>query len=194
MCRGRAGPEKSASVLQGRSQGTRWKASCQLVSMLGFCTKCQCFSLICFALHRVGLQHFGCCRFRQIWLPFVFCRRFRTGCQSQARGGGSACCALALRSLSRLRLLLFEARLSGCCVREGGVKGVNPGFLVLAFSTRTFESSGVPARRVQAGDMLPLVCSNPACPGLFVVVRFSCAPPFLLFGVMLSSQQGFPRR
>ena len=41
-------PEKSASVLQGRSQGTRWKASCQLVSMLGFCTKCQCFSLICY--------------------------------------------------------------------------------------------------------------------------------------------------
>ena len=49
MCRGRAGPEKSASVLQGsRSQGTRWKASRQLVSMLGFCTKCQCFSLICY--------------------------------------------------------------------------------------------------------------------------------------------------
>ena len=42
-------PEKSASVLQGsRSQGTRWKASCQLVSMLGFCTTCQCFSLICY--------------------------------------------------------------------------------------------------------------------------------------------------
>ena len=87
ICRGRAGPEKSASVLQGRSQGTRWKASCQLVSMLGFCTKCQCFSLICFALHRVGLQHFG------EW-P-------------------------VLRSLSRLQLLLFEARLSGYCVREG---------------------------------------------------------------------------
>ena len=34
-----------------------------------------------------------------------------------------------LRSLSRLRLLCFEARLSGCCVREGGVKGVNPGCL-----------------------------------------------------------------
>ena len=48
MCRGRAGPEKSASVLQGRSQGTRWKASCQLVSMLGFFTTCQCFSLICY--------------------------------------------------------------------------------------------------------------------------------------------------
>ena len=35
-------------------------------------------------------------------------------------GGVSACFALALHSLSRLRLLLFEARLSGYCVREGG--------------------------------------------------------------------------
>ena len=32
--------------------------------------------------------------------------------------GGSACFALALRSFSRLRLFLFEARLSGYCVRE----------------------------------------------------------------------------
>ena len=63
-----------------------------------------------------------------------------------------------LRSLSRLRLLCFEARLSGCCVREGGVKGVNPGFLVLAFSTRIFESSGVPARRVQAGGASAWAC------------------------------------
>ena len=62
-------------------------------------------------------------------------------------GGQPACFAL-----SRLRLFLFEARLSGYCVREGGgVKGVNPGFLVLAFSTRTLKSSGVPARRVPAG-------------------------------------------
>ena len=33
-------------------------------------------------------------------------------------GGVSACFALALCSLSKLRLLLFEARLSGYCVRE----------------------------------------------------------------------------
>ena len=45
-------------------------------------------------LHCVGLQHFGereglseqralgCFRFMQIWLLFVFCRCFRTGCQS----------------------------------------------------------------------------------------------------------------
>eukprot|EP00439_Symbiodinium_sp_Y106_P009632 s4776_g1.t1 len=71
-------------------------------------------------------------------------------------------------SLSRLRLFLFEARLSGYCVRER--------FLVLAFSTRTLKSSGVPARRLQAGSfcvgMLSLVCSTPACPELLVVVRF----------------------
>ena len=69
---------------------------------------------------------------------------------------------------------MFEARLSGYCVREGGVKGVNPGFLVLAFSARTLKSNGVPARGVPAGGMLPLVCSTPACAGLLVVVRFSC--------------------
>ena len=39
--------------------------------------------------HCVGLQHFGeregllaASGFTQIWLPFAFCRRFRTGCQS----------------------------------------------------------------------------------------------------------------
>ena len=36
---------------------------------------------------------------------------------------------------------------------KGGVKGVNPGFLVLAFSTETLKGSGVPARRVQAGGL-----------------------------------------
>ena len=83
-------------------------------------------------LHCVGFQQFGgsgrgfrssgllaASGFTQIWLHLVFCRCFRTGCQSSARGGGgSASFALALRSLSRLRLFLFEARLSGYCVRE----------------------------------------------------------------------------
>ena len=88
-------PEKSASVLQGRSQGTRWKASCQLVSMLGFFTTCQCFSLICYegpafcaslcwlqALRGMGgaFGALGCFRFMQKELLFVFCRCFRTGC------------------------------------------------------------------------------------------------------------------
>ena len=36
--------------------------------------------------------------------------------------------------------------------------------------------------------MLSLVCSIPACPGLLVVVHFSCDPPLLLFGELLSSQ------
>ena len=54
-------------------------------------------------------------------------------------------------ALSKLRLLLFEARLSGYCVREGEVKGINPGFLVVGFSTRTLKSRGGSARRVQAG-------------------------------------------
>ena len=142
----------------------------------------------------------GCFRFRHIWLLFVFCRCFRTGCQSSARGGGgSASFALALRSLSRLRVFLFEARLSGYCVREGGgVKGVNPGFLVLAFSTGTLKGSGVPARPVQGGgfcaSMLALVCSTPACPWALGRRAFSCGPPLLRFGVLLSSQQESPRR
>ena len=41
---GRAREVRHASVLQGsRSQGTRWKASCQLVSMLGFFTTLICY-------------------------------------------------------------------------------------------------------------------------------------------------------
>ena len=90
-----------------------------------------------------------------------------------------------LRSLSRLRLLCFEARLSGYCVREGGGQGSQPGFLVLAFSMRTLKSSGVPARRVQSGgfcaSMLAFVCSTSACRGLLVVGAFSLGPPLLLF-------------
>ena len=116
-----------------------------------------------------------------------------------SRWGGSASFALALRSLSRLRVFLFEARLSGYCVREGGgVKGVNPGFLVLAFSTGTLKGSGVPARPVQGGgfcaSMLALVCSTPACPWALGRRAFSCGPPLLRFGVLLSSQQESPRR
>ena len=39
-----------------------------------------------FALHRVGLQHFGerelgCFGFMQIWLLFVFLPTFQNGCQ-----------------------------------------------------------------------------------------------------------------
>ena len=55
--------------------------------------------------------------------------------------------------------------------------GVNPGFLVLAFSIRTLQSSGVPARRVQARGfcvgMLPLVCSTPACRRAFSPLKIS---------------------
>ena len=67
---------------------------------------------------------------------------------------------------------------------------------MLAFSIRTLKSSGVPARRVQAGGfcvgMLSLVCSTPACPGLLVVVRFRAVHRCCFFGVLLSSQQGSP--
>ena len=69
------------------------------------------FSLCWLAALRGAGGALGCFRHRQIWLLFVFCRCFRTGC----RGGGvSLFCArfaLALRSFSRLRLFLFEADL-----------------------------------------------------------------------------------
>ena len=86
-------------------------------------------------LHCVGLQHFG--EREGLLAAAGSCKTSCSSCFADAseRGvsprlevGGSACFALALRSLSRLRLFLFEARLSGYCVREGGVKGVNPGF------------------------------------------------------------------
>ena len=78
-------------------------------------------------LHCVGLQHFG------EWCSSCFAEASERGvCPRLEVGGVSLFCAgfaLALRSFSRLRLFVSEARLSGYCVREGGVKGVNPGCL-----------------------------------------------------------------
>ena len=86
---------------------------------------------------------------------------------------GVACFALILRSFSSRFCLRLDFHVT-VSVRRG--QGSQPGFLMLAFSARTLKSSGVPARRVQAGGfcvgMLPLVCNTPACPGLLVVVRF----------------------
>ena len=73
-------------------------------------------------------------------------------------------------------------------VRVG--QGSQPGFLVLAFSARTLKSSGVPARRVQAGGfcvgMLPLVCNAPACPGALGRRGFFVWSPFAFWGSSLS--------
>ena len=66
-------------------------SSCVFVRSNRFCFLGSCSPLgkdsLVVKLHCVGLQHFGerelgCFRFRQIWLLFVFCRPFRTGCQS----------------------------------------------------------------------------------------------------------------
>ena len=131
-------------------------------------------------LHCVGLQHFGererllaAAGSGKSGCPSCFADDSERGVSPRLEVGGSACFALALLSPGWgcfcLRLD-FQVTVS---VR-GGVKGVNPGFLVLAFSARTLKSNGVPARGVPAGGMLPLVCSTPACAGLLVVVRFSC--------------------
>ena len=47
ICRGRAGSETPAFCRAARHRAPG-EASRVLVSMLGFCTKCQCFSLICY--------------------------------------------------------------------------------------------------------------------------------------------------
>ena len=83
-------------------------------------------------LHCVGFQQFGGSGrgilSRGLLAASGSCNTSCSSCFADAseRGvsprlevGGSACVAPALRSLSRLRLLLFEARLSGSCVREG---------------------------------------------------------------------------
>ena len=243
MCRGRAGPEKSASVLQGsRSQGTRWKASVgfrQTSAGRGFCV--GMLPLVCStpacpgllvvvrfrAVHRccfLGAAYLsgslvvklsppcwlaavrgagGAFGAEGSWLVQVSCKSGCPSCFADASERGVSprleVGGLPARfALSKLRLLLFEARLSGYCVREGEVKGINPGFLVLGFSTRTLKSRGGSGKtssgRGFCVGMLSLVCSTPACPGLMVVVRFSCGPPLLLFGVLLSAQQGSARR
>ena len=182
ICRGRAGPETPAFC---RAAGHRapGEASCVLVSMLGFCTKCQCFSLICYEgpafcaslcwlaalgegeglseqLAAVGSIKSGC--------SSCYADASERGVNPRLEVGGSACFPLALRSPG---CGCFCLRLDfHVTVSVRGGQGSQPGFLVLAFSARTLKSSGVPARRVPAEgfcvSMSPLVCSTPACPGL----------------------------
>ena len=89
-----------------------------------------------------GSGKFGC--------SLCFADASERGVNPRLEVGGSACFPLALRSPGcgcfRLRLD-FQVTVS---VR-GGVKGVNPGFLVLAFSARTLKSSGVPEDECRPG-------------------------------------------
>ena len=142
-----------------------------------------------FALHCVGFKHFGewegllaAAASGKSGCSSCFADASEQGVSPRIEVGGLTWFALALRSpgCSCFCLRLdFQVTVS--------VRGGSRESTLGAFSTRTLKSSGVPARRVQAGDMLPLVCSNPACPGLFVVVRFRVLPRFLLFGVLLST-------
>ena len=97
------GPRSPPAFCRAAGHGTRWKASCQLVSMLGFFTTCQCFSLICFALHHVGLQHFGereglvaAAGSSKSGCPSCFADASEPGVSPRLEVGGSACFALAL--------------------------------------------------------------------------------------------------
>ena len=80
-----------------------------------------------FALHCVGFKHF------REWEGLSELLAALGSCKKSC----SSCFADALeRGVQVAVLLLFEARRSGYCVRAcGEVKGVNPAFLVLAFST-----------------------------------------------------------
>ena len=133
-----------------------------------------------------GSGELGCFRFRQIWLLFVFCRCFRTGCQSQARGGGGQ---PVLRSLC--------ARSKGCgcfCLRLDfhvpvSVRGSQGTALAAClWHTDLEEHWGSGGFCV---GMLPLACSTSACPGLLVVVRFRAVHRCCFLGCCFP-QQGSP--
>ena len=125
-----SGRARDASVLQGRSRGTRWKASCELVSMLGFCTKCQCFSLICYERPTFCASP---CWLAALWLLQVQANLVALRVLPTLQNGVSVLGSRwggqpVLRSLCALQVavVLFEARLSGCCVRDRGGQGSQP--------------------------------------------------------------------
>ena len=130
-----------------------------------------------FALHCVGFKHFGewegllaAAASGKSGCSSCFADASEQGVSPRIEVGGLTWFALALRSpgCSCFCLRLdFQVTVS--------VRGGSRESTLGAFSTRTLKSSGVPAKRVQAGGfcvgMLTLACSTPACPGL-VVVRF----------------------
>ena len=86
-------------------------------------------------LHCVGLQHFGeregllaAAGSGKSGCPSCFADDSERGVSPRLEVGGVSlfCAGFAL---SRLGLLLFEARLSGYCVREGGGQGSQPWLL-----------------------------------------------------------------
>ena len=110
------GPRSPPAFCRAAGHRAPGEASCELVSMLGFCTKCQCFSLICYegpafraspcwlaALRGVG-GALGCFRFMQKEFLFVFCRCFRTGCP------GCACFCVRLDFQVTVSVLAGESR------------------------------------------------------------------------------------
>ena len=104
-------------------------------------------------LHCFGLQHFG--ELEGLLTALGSCKSGCPSCFAEASERGVSP-RLEVEGLFCARFGARSFRLLCPC---WGVKGINPGFLVLAFSTRTLKSSGVPARRVPAGasamSMLP---------------------------------------
>ena len=154
--------------------------------------------------HCVGLQHFGereglseqralgCFRFHANLVALRVLPTLQNGVSvlGSRSGVGLFCArfALALRSLSRLRLFLFEARLSGYCVREGGSREptLRSSCLPLAHG---------PCRAVgfRQDECRPRASAWACCLWFVALLALgrravSCGPPLLLFGVLLSSQ------
>ena len=98
--------------------------------------KLQCWLA---ALRGVG-GALGCASSGKSGCPLCFVDASERGVSPRLEVGGVSlfCAGFAL---SRLRLICFEARLSGYCVREGGGQGSQPWVLVLAFSRGSGKTS-----------------------------------------------------
>ena len=133
-----------------------------------------------FALHCVGFKHFGEWEgLSELLAALGSCKSGCSSCFADASEQGVSP-RIEVGGLTWFALALRSPGCSCFCLRLDfqvtvSVRGGSRESTLGAFSTRTLKSSGVPAKRVQAGGfcvgMLTLACSTPACPGL-VVVRF----------------------
>ena len=132
-----------------------------------------------FALHCVGFKHFGEWEgLSELLAALGSCKSGCSSCFADASEQGVSP-RIEVGGLTWFALALRSPGCSCFCLRLDfqvtvSVRGGSRESTLGAFSTRTLKSSGVPAKRVQAGGFcvgMPLACSTPACPGL-VVVRF----------------------
>ena len=165
--------------------------------VLGCCFPLK-ISLCLSCLHCVGLQHFGEQRalgsFRKSGCPSCFADASERGVSPRLEVGGSAC-LLCARSPG-CGWSLFEARLSGYCVGEGGGQGSQPWVLSACLQHTDFAeqwgSGKTSAGRGFCDEHVAVGLQHSCMSGALGRRAISCGPPLLLFGVLLSSQQGSP--